>query len=169
MSLIFVDVEATFGVACPNMQEGGMTEFAAIEFKSHKWFHGKPSAICISDDPKWWDLSLDTEAMNCHPWYCVFIEFERWLKQFEGNPIFVSDNPAFDWQWINYWFWHTIQRNPFGHSARRIGDFYAGLVGDFRAASKWKKLRITKHTHNPVDDATGNVEAFERMLKGERV
>jgi hypothetical protein len=41
-------------------------------------------------------------------------------------------------------------------------------VGDFRAASKWKKLRITKHDHNPVNDAMGNVEAFERILKGER-
>lgn len=74
-----------------------------------------------------------------------------------------------DWQWINYYFHHTIQTNPFGYSARRIGDFYAGLVGDPMAANKWKKLRITKHDHNPVHDAMGNAEAMERMLKGDRV
>jgi hypothetical protein len=164
MSLIFVDCEADFGAPCPNMPDCGMTEFAAVEFESRKWFHGKVRAIHTSDDPKWVECWLEEYSQ----WYMVFVEFEKWLKQFKGNPIFVSDNPAYDWQWINYWFHHTLRRNPFGHSARRIGDFYAGLVGDFRAASKWKKLRITKHTHNPVADAMGNCEAFERMLKGER-
>jgi len=165
MSLIFVDCEADFNAPCPNMPDGGMTEFAGVEFKSHKWFHGREFEIATSDAPAWEDCYIEDTS----PWYKVFLEFELWLKQFEGNPIFVSDNPAYDWQWINYWFWHTLKRNPFGHSARRIGDFYAGLVGDFHAASKWKKLRITKHTHNPVDDATGNLEAFKRMLDGERV
>ena len=84
------------------------------------------------------------------------------------KPIFVSDNPAFDWQWINDGFWRTLGRNPFGHSARRIGDFYAGLVGDFTNSSSWKKLRSTPHDHNPVNDAMGNLEAFERLLNGEK-
>ncbi len=56
----------------------------------------------------------------------------------------------------------------FGHFARRIGDFYAGLAGDFADSQSWKKLRVTPHDHNPVHDAMGNVEAFERLLKGER-
>lgn len=86
----------------------------------------------------------------------------------EGRPIFISDNPAFDWQWINDGFWRTLGKNPFGHSARRIGDFYAGLVGDITDASSWKKLRRTPHDHNPVHDALGNMEAFERLLHGER-
>jgi len=30
-------------------------------------------------------------------------------------------------------------------------------------------LRITPHDHNPVHDAMGNLEAFDRLLKGERV
>ena len=62
----------------------------------------------------------------------------------------------------------TISNNPFGYSARRIGDFYAGLIGDFKDASSWKRLRITKHDHHPVHDAMGNLEAFERLLKGDR-
>lgn len=61
-----------------------------------------------------------------------------------------------------------LGKNPFGHSARRIGDFYAGLVGKFTDASSWKKLRVTAHDHNPVHDAMGNLEAFERILNGER-
>lgn len=141
-SLVFVDVEAPFGVGSPAV--GDMTEFGAVEFKSMKTFHGK-------------DCSIET-----------FDAFAKWLGQFDGRPVFVSDNPAFDWQWINFYFWKYQGSNPFGHSARRIGDFYAGLTGNFHNSSKWKKLRVTKHDHHPVHDALGNVEAFQRMLKGER-
>jgi hypothetical protein len=93
----------------------------------------------------------------------IFVDCEA-----TGPCIFVSDNPAFDFQWINYGFQHALGRNPFGHSARRISDFYAGLVGDFSNSQSWKRLRITRHDHNPVHDAMGNVEAFERLLNGER-
>jgi DNA polymerase III epsilon subunit-like protein len=88
--------------------------------------------------------------------------FAEWLAQF-GRPTFVSDNPAFDWQFVNYYFHRFVGRNPFGFSARRIGDLYAGLVRNVGAASEWKKLRKTAHTHDPVDDARGNVEALLAM------
>lgn len=135
-----------------------MTEFGAVEFETRETFHGLPT-------------KLDTFAEyppSITKWKAAMQDFYAWIKRFPQPYIFVSDNPAYDWQWINYHFWHELGHNPFGHSARRIGDFYAGLVGDFRAASKWKKLRITKHDHMPVNDAMGNVEAFARMLKGER-
>lgn len=143
-TLIFVDCEAPFNVGSPAV--GDMTEFGAVEFKSRATFYGK----------------------GCER--TVFDAFRQWLFSF-GDPrlIFVSDNPAYDWQWINFYFWKYHGNNPFGHSARRIGDFYAGLVGDFRTSGQhWKRLRVTKHDHNPVNDAMGNVEAFERMLNGER-
>lgn len=148
MALIFVDCEADFNSPCPGIGLG-MTEFGAVEFKSKKTFYGIPY-ICLE---------------NLRIWHDTMVEFDKWLQQFESPYIFVSDNPAYDWQWINYWFHKSIQRNPFGWSARRIGDFYAGLVGNFRAGSKWKRLRITKHDHNPVHDALGNCEAFERIME----
>ncbi len=142
MSLIFVDCEAPFGCGSPAV--GDMTEFGAVEYQSEESFHGT-------------DHSQKT-----------FEKFHAWLLHFERPYVFVSDNPAYDWQWINFYFWKYFGMNPFGHSARRIGDFYAGLVNDFHNASKWKKLRITKHDHTPVNDALGNVQAFKRMLRGER-
>ena len=99
----------------------------------------------------------------------LFTDFEQWLLSLTyGRCIFVSDNPAYDFQWINYGFHHAIGRNLFGHSGRRIGDFYAGLVGGFSESQAWKRLRVTPHSHHPVEDALGNCEAFRRMLKGER-
>lgn len=143
MSLIFVDCEAPFGIGSPSV--GDMTEFGAVEFKSRAVFHGP-------------DCSKET-----------FMEFEQWLKDVSRDrPVFISDNVAYDWQWINYYFWKHLGYNPFGHSGRRISDFYAGLTGDFRNTQKWKRFRKTKHDHNPVHDAMGNAEAFERLLNGEQ-
>lgn len=82
-----------------------------------------------------------------------------------GQHTLVSDNPAFDWQWISALFARAGIRNPFGHSARRIGDFAAGLSRDWRNTQKWKKLRITRHTHNAHDDAKGNAEALHELIE----
>ena len=139
MGLIFVDCEGV------QVVEGRMREFGAVDFKTKATFHGK-------------DDSIGT-----------FTAFRDWLsKVSRGRPIFVSDNPAYDWQGINYFFLKYFGENPFGHSARRLGDFYAGLVGNFYETQSWKRLRVTNHDHNPVNDAMGNVEAFERLLAGER-
>lgn len=148
MSLIFVDCEAS--APCPGFPDMGLMEFGAVEFETRETFYG--------------DLRGKGEGEITG----IFEEFESWLKKFSGQPVFVSDNPAFDWQFVNYEFHHRLGRNPFGHSARRISDFYAGLRGDWRKTQEWKRLRITPHTHNPVHDSQGNCEAFERILKGER-
>jgi len=139
--LIFVDVEA--GPA-PGISK--MSEFGAVEYESGAAFHGKGSGKL------------------------VFEEFDHWLKEISGGTriLFVSDNPAFDWQWINYYFWQHLNKNPFGHSARRISDYYAGLMGDFFNTQRWKSFRVTPHDHNPVNDARGNAEAFRRLQNGER-
>lgn len=141
MPLIFVDVEG--GGPAPGFNNEELFEFGAVDYSTSDTFHGR-------------DAHKET-----------FVAFEAWLRRGE-MPIFVSDNPAYDWQFINYYFWKWLNRNPFGHSARRISDYYAGLTGDFRNTQRWKRLRITKHDHNPVHDALGNVEAFRRMQNGER-
>lgn len=151
-NLIIVDCEAPFGVGSPAV--GDMTEFGAVQF---------------IPDPPYYRESFHGYSPN----QTTFRDFDDWISQIlrsanKSRAIFVSDNPAYDFQWINYYFWKYFGRNPFGHSARRIGDFYAGLTGDFRNTSSWKRLRITPHDHNPVHDAIGNAEALGRMLKGER-
>lgn len=139
--LIFVDTEH----ANPTPTGWTLAEFGAVDFNTRETFHGRDSS------------------------YETFHQFKNWLDRLgTGRKVFISDNPAYDWAPIEFYFKLYFGENPFGHSARRIGDFYAGLMGDFYASSRWKSLRVTPHDHNPVNDAMGNVEAFERMLKGER-
>ncbi len=165
MALIFVDTEAFGGAPCV----GKLTEFGAVEFKSQESFHGvlwkaSPDAInpALSRLDEGAVQKSDPERVK------VFIDFEKWLYKFDGRPVFFSDNPAYDFQWINDGFWKYLGRNPFGHSGRRISDFYSGLVGNLYETQGWKSLRVTIHDHNPVHDALGNVEAMKRLLAGER-
>lgn len=161
MSLIFVDVEAWGG--CP--ATGGMTEFGAVERDSLKTFYG-----VVADskpDPNHPVCSIPVSPASHEMLVKVMTDFDAWIHTFKTPHKFVSDNPAYDFQWINDAFFRALGRNPFGHSARRIGDFYSGLKKDFFCKQDWKKLRITPHTHHPVDDAMGNVEAFNRLLHGE--
>ena len=164
MSLIIVDVEADG----PIPAEFSMVCFGAVLFDEpmDKSFYGQtrpisnrfvPEALAVSGFSRDQHLGFEDPKM-------VMESFASWLEQHSmGRPVFVSDNVAFDWQFINYYFHRFIGRNPFGFSGRRIGDLYAGLVKDASKATEWKKYRVTKHTHNPVDDARGNGEAMKKF------
>lgn len=158
MSLIFVDVEAT-GIS---PYSGVMTEFGAVEYKNRECYHGILWDSVPDPDnpakPKITGQQFDElEVME---------DFAVWLDNVgKGRHIFVSDNPAYDFQWVNFYFDKTLGKNPFGHSGRRISDYWAGLQGDFYNTQKWKRYRVTPHDHNPVNDAMGNVEAFAKLME----
>lgn len=157
MSLFLVDVEAT------NLSpfSGVMTEFGAVEFKSRATFHG----VLWESVPDPTNPAKPLVTGQQFDEVKVMTKFDKWIQEVsKGRPIFVSDNPAYDFQWISYYFDKTLQFNPFGHSGRRIADFYAGLQRDFYDTQKWKSYRVTKHDHNPVNDAMGNAEALQTLL-----
>lgn len=79
------------------------------------------------------------------------------------RPGFISDNNGADWQFVNYYFHRFTGSNPFGYSSTNLGSLYKGMVKDM--FKNFKHLRRTKHDHNPVNDAMGNVEAFLEMKK----
>ncbi len=165
MSYIVIDVEADGPI--PNKYS--MVSFGAVivEPTLTKTFYGKVKPI----SNEWIPEALDVSGFSREEHESfgnpeeVMKEFFDWvMENSNGKPIFISDNPAFDWQWINYYFHSYIGKNPFGFSARRIGDLYCGMKMDTGLNSEWKrKLRKTKHDHNPVNDAKGNAEALLSM------
>ena len=127
----------------------------------------EPAALAVSGFSREQHLAFDDPKEVMEP-FVVGLE-----KHAKGHPVFISDNPAYDWQFINYYFHRFLGRTPFGFSGRRIGDLYAGLVKDASKATEWKKYRVTAHTHNPADDARGNAEALRKFkepgLKMQRI
>ncbi len=121
-NFIFVDCEASG--PCPG--KGELTEFGAVDYTSRQTFHG----VLFESEPSPENPACSVLTGKAFDPVKVFSDFESWLSEVtDGRCIFVSDNPAYDFQWINYGFHHAIGRNPFGHSGRRISDFYAGLMG----------------------------------------
>ena len=162
---IVVDVESD-GQSPAN---ASMVCFGAVAvFNTQLTFFGKTRPITKNFDPQ--ALAISNYSRVEHEGFegpeLVMKSFELWVKEVCGNarPVFVSDNPAFDWQWINFYFHKYLGSNPFGFSARRIGDLYCGMVKDASKNWEWKKnLRETTHDHNPVNDALGNAEALIAM------
>jgi DNA polymerase III epsilon subunit-like protein len=164
MSLIVVDVEAD-GPA-PHLYS--MVSFGAVvvEPSLALTFKGEvrpvsqrflPEALAVSGVTREQHERFEEPAP-------VMERFERWiLASSKGKPVFASDNLAFDWQFINWYFHAFLGRNPFGWSGRRIGDLYCGMQKDGYAS--FKHLRRTAHDHDPVHDARANAEVLLALIE----
>ena len=167
MSYIVVDVEADGEIP----HKFSMVCFGAIvvEPTLSKTFYGQTKPLSGFYNPEALAISGFTrdEHLTFEEPEIVMQRFSNWLDENSiGKPVFISDNLAFDWQWINYYFHLHLGKNPFGFSGRRIGDLYCGMKMNGGVNHEWKKLyRKTKHTHNPVDDAKGNAEALLQFQK----
>jgi hypothetical protein len=130
----------------------GQTFYGRLKPISEQWV---PAALAVSGFTREETLGFDDPAQ-------VMQDFAGWIRRAgKGRPMFVSDNNGFDWQFVNWYFWHFTGENPFGHSSTNLGSLYKGMVRDM--SQNFKHLRRTRHTHDPVDDARGNAEALLAM------
>ena len=158
MSYVMVDVESDG----PIPYDYSMISFGAVIVGDpKKTFYGKLNPISDKWIPEALAVSGFTreETLNFSDPEKVMQDFSNWVVENSlGRPMFISDNNGYDWQFINWYFHHFTGNNPFGFSSTNLGSFYKGIVKNMR--ENFKHMRLTKHTHNPVDDAMGNAEAF---------
>ena len=162
MSYIMVDIESDG----PIPGDYSMVCFGAVlvDEKLDRTFYGKLKPISDKFNPDSLAISgfSREEVERFDDPKKVMTEFKEWVEEnSKGRPIFISDNNGFDWMFICWYFHHFIGENPFGWTSRRLSDLYCGIEKDTFA--KWKHLRKTSHTHNPVDDAMGNAEVLLYM------
>ena|SRR6266545_5385700 len=159
MTYIMVDVE-TDGPIPANYS---MICFGAIvvDEQLDKTFYGQLKPISEQWLPKALEISGFTrqETLKFGAPKIVMEQFRDWIREHSNNqPVFISDNNGFDWQFMNYYFHRFMGNNPFGYSSINLGSLYKGLVKDM--TQSFKHLRKTIHSHNPVDDVRGNAEAL---------
>jgi hypothetical protein len=164
MSLFVIDVESDGGIIGTH----SMVCFGAVKVAPglKTTFYGKvkpisgdyvPEALAVSGFSRKEHEKFDDPVH-------VMGEFALWLNENStGRPLLISDNNGYDASWINWYFLVYHGSNPFGWSSRRIGDLFCGAEHDMFYS--WKKFRVTKHTHNPVDDAKGNAEALLSLFE----
>jgi len=162
MSYIVVDVEADW--PCPWLYS--MVSFWAVivEDTLTRTFYGEVAPITDNFDPvalsiSWFSREEHLQFNNSED---VMLKFFKWVERNSIWPnVFASDNLAFDWQFINYYFHKYVGENPFWHSWIRVGDLYCWMEKTMKVKNDWKKkYSFTKHTHNPVDDAKGVAECL---------
>lgn len=164
MQGIVIDVEATG----PHPVHYSMIQIGAVSLDG-RTFSAKmrPRPDSKFDPGAMKALNLSVEEVQTWPNPSMqMMSFASWILDVTvGRRVpSWSDNPAFDWQFVNAYLHMYCGENPLGFSMRRIGDLYAGHVGDVGASTKWKKLRDTPHTHDALDDAKGNAEALTKIL-----
>jgi hypothetical protein len=164
MPYVMVDVESDGPI--PGETEYSMTNLGAVivEPGLNRTFYGELKPISEKFDPKALAVSGNTRERTLlfdDP-AAVMRQFDSWLRaNCQGKSWFISDNNGYDWSFVNWYFHHFLGTNPFGFSSSNLGSLYKGLVKD--TTKNFKHLRVTKHTHHPVDDARGNAEALLRM------
>jgi DNA polymerase III epsilon subunit-like protein len=151
MTYIMVDVE-TDG---PVPADYSMICFGAIivDEQLDKTFYGQLKPISDQWLPKALEVSGFTrqETLKFDEPKIVMELFRDWIQTHSKlQPIFISDNNGFDWQFINYYFHHFLGDNPFGYSSTNLGSLYKGLVKD--TTKNFNHLRKTFHSHHPIDD-----------------
>jgi hypothetical protein len=175
MKFVMVDVESDG----PIPGDYSMISFGAVVVELDKYngsklnpstlktFYGKLKPISEKWDPQALAVSGHSreETLKFSDPVLVMEEFATWLRENCNGvqPCFISDNNGFDWQFINWYFHHFTGRNPFGFSSQNLGSIYKGLIKSSR--KNFKHLRKTKHSHDPVQDCIGNVEAFCHIIK----
>lgn len=123
--------------------------YARLKPVSCKW---NPDALKICGFTREETLGFDDpgDVMN---------RFERWLHEKGGeNLFFLSDNNGFDWQFVNWYFYHFTGRNPFGFSSSNLLSLYLGL--EHNMYCNFNHLRKKPHDHNPLHDALADAEVL---------
>lgn len=156
---IVVDVESDG----PLLGTNSMVCFGAVIVEPNltKTFYGKTKPISSVYNSE--SLSVSGFSREEHETFSdpkdVMKDFADWISlNSKGRPILISDNNGYDFSWINFYFLTYYGSNPFGWSSRRIGDLFCGA--EHNLYYKWKKHRISPHSHQPISDALGNAEAL---------
>jgi DNA polymerase III epsilon subunit-like protein len=125
-----------------------------------------PEALSVSG------LSMEHLTREGLPPVEAMTRFEHWLQvEIPENtqPIFVAFNAAFDWMFVNDYFYRFLGRNPFGYSALDLKAYYMGLHGSHWSETKMRHLGNRylggrRLTHHALRDAQDQAELFQKML-----
>jgi hypothetical protein len=168
--LLSMDVEASG----PAPLHGDMISFAAVVIEdglSRSFDSGLMRPECEHYWPEAYaaiGVSREQHLAAPHSIRDRIFAFADWLEGLNDRSrryIMVSDNPGFDFMWMNFELLNHIGQQLLGHSARRIGDVWSGLRKRPLETGAWRRYRVTPHDHNALNDAMGNAEAWLEMWR----
>ena len=117
-------------------------------------------------------LALEELAERGLPPAEAMTRFEDWLAAevpADHQPVFVAFNAAFDWMFVNDYFFRYLGRNPFGHAALDLKAFYMALMGVCWSETSMRYVAARylggrQLAHHALQDAQDQAALFQRML-----
>lgn len=162
-----VDVETDGPI--PGTEDYSMIELGVVlvrpPLETAPRFYGKLRPISEKWDPEALKITKRTreETLMFDDPVQVLRNFELFVQtnNVGKRPLMISDNNGYDYMFLTWYMYHFLGRSPFRHTSLNLGSLYKGMTKTVFA--NFKPLRVTKHTHNPIDDAMGNAEALVHM------
>lgn len=169
---ISVDIEA----AGPYPGEYALLSIGACTLdkpRSTFYVELKPDTLKITPDAQAvHQLSLDDlQRTGLEPAEAM-TRFAHWLEEVTPpghHPIFVGFNAAFDWMFVNTYFYKYLGWNPFGHAALDIKSLYMGYQQTTWAETSMHLIndsyfRQPPLGHHALQDAVAQSELFEKII-----
>ncbi len=178
MEKLFIvgDVEATgpncmkhnmyqFGYV-PMLTDGTIFPGKAIDLLFRTKYHYGPTLAFLKRD-----LGLTPEILQARP---TAIKPKLAIEMFADDisdlmkttstkeVVYVSDNLAFDWKYMDFYCWMYLGENPLGYAGRDIPSISMGM---YDSRGIWERYRTEDHTHGGLEDARGNAGALAQMIK----
>lgn len=132
-----------------------------------------PEAKQSPDTMRWWgehQEAYQKATENQVDPKLAMQNFVRWVKGFNGIPVFVAYPAGFDFTFVHWYIVHFLGKDPFSFSALDIKSYaMAKLNLPYRQSIKrnypreWFKSLTTKHTHVASDDAREQGELFFKI------
>jgi hypothetical protein len=131
------------------------------------------------DTMKWWEqwpLQWSRHRDGQQPPNVAMAQFAKWLSDITAKPIFVAWPAAFDFGFINYYFWKHCSYNPFGYSPVCLKNFTLGklnrpkaLIGNREEAEMPEGWLVTPEdigliSHIALDDAIAQGYMLQHVL-----
>lgn len=89
-----------------------------------------------------------------------------------GRPlVFVAYGLGKEWLFVDWYFWHFLGRNPFGHNGVDMNSYAMGAFGlqNWHDVSLKRlpvaELSLQPLSHNALEDAVIQGETFERLKR----
>ncbi len=175
-----VDIEADGPVPGAN----SMLSLAAVPFTKNYIFHDEafyrkllplPEASADPNTMLWWETqpeAWEEVQKDQEQPYQVLQDLHSIVKARENGGLgtMVGYPVAYDFMFIQWYFLTILGSSPFSHGAIDIKSYAACMLKtSYKKAVKKNMPKNwfgkTKHTHKAIDDAIGQAELFQNMLK----
>lgn len=184
-AFISVDIETTGPTPC----NGEILSIGAVlvhegylDLKSAPSFSMNLMQVTMArsaDTTKWWEqfpLQWNSHREDQETPALAMAQFASWLSIVSTKPIFVAWPAAFDFAFINYYFWKYCNYNPFGYSPVCLKNFALGrlnkpkaLLGNREEAQMPEGWLVTPEeigltSHIALDDAIAQGYMLQTIL-----